>query len=178
MHRRRLLAVALATAAALALCACTPGVAPSPTPTSPFADKQAAFAAAEATYRAYVDAGNQVDLSQPKTFETVFALTTGAANASERKTLSQMAAKQWRVSGSTRLVWFRGVDFGGERIPMVSATACIDVSDIALTDSAGVSQVKPDRLPRYAISVEFVAATAPKGLKIAQNSAVEDPACE
>src|SRR5688500_5990965 len=38
-----------------------------------FASEEEAFAAAEETYRAYVDALNQVDLSDPETFEPVLA---------------------------------------------------------------------------------------------------------
>ena len=46
-------------------CAADPSVEPTPTPT--FANEDEAFAAAEATYRAYVDALNQVDLADPAT---------------------------------------------------------------------------------------------------------------
>ena len=54
-------------------------------PTPVFTSEEQAFAAAEETYRAYVDALNQVDLSDPATFEPVFALTTGEANAVRRE---------------------------------------------------------------------------------------------
>ncbi|MET0860918.1 MAG: hypothetical protein ABW091_07810, partial [Microbacterium sp.] len=73
------LSVALVLASA-ALSGCTPQPAPTPTPTG-FATEDEAFAAAEETYRAYVDALNQVDLSDPETFEPVYAWTTGEANA-------------------------------------------------------------------------------------------------
>ncbi len=65
---------------------------PEPSPSGPaFATEAEAFAAAEETYRAYVDALNQVDLSDPETFEAVYAWTTGDANANERRTLTQDA---------------------------------------------------------------------------------------
>ena len=54
-----------------------------------FATEEEAFAAAEETYREYVDALNQVDLSDPETFEAVYAWTTGDANAKERERSSQ-----------------------------------------------------------------------------------------
>ncbi len=55
------------------------------TPAPLFSSEAEAFAAAEATYRAYVDALNQVDLSDPETFEAVYAWTTGDANATDRE---------------------------------------------------------------------------------------------
>ncbi len=64
---------------------------PDPEPTPLFSSEEEAFAAAEETYRAYVDALNQVDLSDPETFEEVYAWTTGELNASDRKGLSDHA---------------------------------------------------------------------------------------
>src|SRR5690349_13054891 len=97
----RVIAAALAVAVVLGTAtACQPEPAPSPS-TGAFATQAEAFAAAEETYRAYVDALNQVDLSDPETFEAVYAWTTGDANANERKTLSRMSADGWRVTGST-----------------------------------------------------------------------------
>ena len=77
----RVVAASLALALALGL---TTGCQPEPRrhPSAPaFANEEEAFAAAEETYRAYVDALNQVDLSDPETFEAVYAWTTGDANA-------------------------------------------------------------------------------------------------
>ena len=87
----RVAAVSLALALVLGMATgCQPE--PEPSPTGPvFANEEEAFAAAEETYRAYVDALNQVDLSDPETFEAVYAWTTGDANASERKTLTRDA---------------------------------------------------------------------------------------
>lgn len=55
---------------------CTPTPEPTPTPTG-FANEEEAFRAAEETYRAYVDALNEVDLADPATFEPLFVWTTG-----------------------------------------------------------------------------------------------------
>lgn len=89
---RRLARVALLGALlAGALTACTPE--PEPTPTPPFATEAEAFAAAEATYRAYVDALNAVDLSDPATFEDVYAWTTGELNANDRRGLTNYHAE-------------------------------------------------------------------------------------
>src|SRR6188768_3952981 len=76
---------------------------PDPEPTPLFSSEEEAFAAAEATYRAYVDALNQVDLSDPETFEEVYAWTTGEANAGARKSFSQMHADGWIVGGESQV---------------------------------------------------------------------------
>ena len=100
MIRRAAAALVLALALGMTT-ACQPE--PAPSPSGPvFANEEEAFAAAEETYRAYVDALNQVDLSDPETFEAVYAWTTGEANASERKTLSQMHADGWHGFGRSR----------------------------------------------------------------------------
>lgn len=129
---------------ALALAAgCTPTPEPTPTPTG-FASDAEAFRAAEETYRAYVDALNQVDLADPKTFEPVFSWTTGAFNRAERMTLSRMAADRWQVGGETIV---SRVDYLSTELPLGDATigACVDVSTVTLVDSEGVSQVSEDR---------------------------------
>ena len=102
MNRRRPFRAASIVIAAMlavgALAGCGPtDPTPTPTPTG-FASEAEAFAAAEATYRAYVDALNQVDLSDPSTFEEVYRWTTGDANAAIRTSLSSMAAENWTVS--------------------------------------------------------------------------------
>ncbi|HOQ22628.1 MAG TPA: hypothetical protein PLN62_09415, partial [Microbacterium sp.] len=69
--RRTFPAVGAALLALALVTGCAPEPAPTPTPTG-FASDDEAFAAAEATYRAYVDALNAVDLSDPATFEPVY----------------------------------------------------------------------------------------------------------
>ena len=77
---RRFVALAALTLVTGLLAGCVGD--PGPVETTPgFASEEEAFAAAEETYRAYVDALNQVDLSDPETFEPVFAWTTGELNA-------------------------------------------------------------------------------------------------
>ncbi|HET8926940.1 MAG TPA: hypothetical protein VFN24_03830, partial [Microbacterium sp.] len=136
-----------------------------------------AFAAAEATYRAYVAAGNEIDLNDPATFEPVFALTTGDVNSDERKNLSKMAAQGWTVSGDTAVIWVEGTAWIPEDDEVLSR-ACIDVSAIEVVDSSGVSQVQPDRRDQYAIDLTFTAAAdALHGLRIESSVAVEDDRC-
>src|SRR3546814_3928687 len=81
----RALAVLALVGAAATGCVGTPE--PRETTPTPLSDAEA-FAAAEETYRAYVDALNQVDLSDPATFEPVYALTTGDLNSQDRRNFS------------------------------------------------------------------------------------------
>jgi hypothetical protein len=136
-----LVATALMTAT---LTGCGPA-APTPTPTpTGFASEEEAFAAAEATYRAYVDALNQVDLSDPTTFEEVYRWTTGDANAAVRESFSQMHADNWSVSGDSivTLVEPIAVRDGSDEVALA---VCLDVSDVQVTDPIGESMVSPSR---------------------------------
>ncbi len=153
MHRR-LLAVVVATIAVM-LCACTPSPTSSPTPTAAFANKHEAFAAAEATYRAYVDALNQVVLSDPATFEPVFALTTGETNADLRKSFAKMHADGWQVRGQSVA---RTVDLlsMGVRFSNASLAVCLDVSAVTVRDATGASVVQPDREDIHPMRVDLV----------------------
>lgn len=176
MHRR-LLAVMMTTMAVM-LCACTPSPTASPTPTPAFASKQAAFAAAEATYRAYVDALNQVVLSDPATFEPVFALTTGAANADLRKSFAKMHADGWHVSGQSvaRTVDLLSID---ARFASAALAVCLDVSAVTVRDATGASVVQPDREDVHPMRVDLVPTrSSPDGWRISDISGRSgEPAC-
>lgn len=133
-------------------------VTPEPEETTPaFATEEEAFAAAEQTYRAYVDALNQVDLSDPETFEPVFALTTGEANASARQTLSERHANGWVVTGSSQVTVAEPLPSAGDLEHVVLAV-CLDVSGVGLTDSAGLSVVSPDRPDTQTMAVTVTRA--------------------
>ncbi|MFB7890854.1 hypothetical protein ACFC1I_01460 [Microbacterium sp. NPDC056044] len=172
--RTRVTAAALSGLLVLALAGCTtPGPA-EPTPTSGFSSEEEAFTAAEETYRAYVDALNQVDLSDPETFEAVYGWTTGEANANERKSLSQLHADGWVVAGDTTVTGFHpGAVTGG----IVDAVVCSDVSDVQVTDATGQSVVPDNRPSQYALQVTFVESSTPTGLSVRTSDAVEDPRC-
>jgi hypothetical protein len=142
MFRRAAATTAIAAALLLAASGCTGS--PEPAETTPAAlTEEEAFAAAEETYRAYVEALNQVDLSDPETFEAVYALTTGQANAGLRKEFSQMHADRWVLSGeSTATVLTRTISDES-----VELATCLDVSAVSVVDSAGQSTVSPNRRP-------------------------------
>lgn len=135
--------------AALLLTGCGPGSPPpaaSGTPTSTVTPdaEEAAFRAAEATYRAYVDALNAVDLSDPATFEPVFALTTGRINDEDRRALSGYHSAGVTMTGSTEITEVRGNAAGHGS---ASLLVCVDVSSIEMRDQAGTSIVQSDREP-------------------------------
>ena len=145
-RRLRIFALAAVCAGIVVLSGCAPADEPTPTPTAAFASDEEAFAAAEETYRAYVDALNQVDLSDPDTFEPVYAWTTGEVNATEREQLTNAHADGWTVDGDTEIVAVETLRYAqGKEIAIV---VCIDVSKVVLIDADGTSRVSPDRADR------------------------------
>lgn len=144
-------AVAVAVIVGAAVTGCVGASEPRESTPAPLSDEEA-FAAAEETYRAYVDALNQVDLADPATFEPVYALTTGDANASARESFSQMHADGWTVTGESVVV---SVLAGAVTRNIASVDVCTDVSAVALMDTTGASVVSPDRPDIQALTVEL-----------------------
>lgn len=146
-----------AAAVALVLTACaatgcsSPPIAPEPTPA--FSSEAEAFAAAEATYRAYVDALNQVDLSDPSTFEDVYAWTTGELNAQDRKNFSSWHASGYAISGVAQIESLRqiGAVLGSDL--EVTIDACYNVADVDVRDKDGKSLVADSRPDVQALQV-------------------------
>jgi hypothetical protein len=158
LSRLAILTVASCSAVAL-LVGCTSGTQPRPTPTPTLATEKEAFAAAESTYRAYVSALNDVDLSDPKTFEPVFAWTTGDANAQDRKSFSQMHADGWVVDGTTKISLMlpsRTRPRATSRGLSWTMATCLDVSDVRLTDREGAEVPDPDHVEVQSMEVTFV----------------------
>lgn len=152
--RRPLLAAGAALLALTLATACSPTPAPTPSPTG-FASEEEAFAAAEATYRAYVDALNNVDLADPATFEPVYALLSGSALSSSKRTLSTLHADGYHRSGDTDFgqTVLKSADIENRRITI---SLCLDVSQVDVTDSAGSSVVSDDRLDIQPLDVTLV----------------------
>ncbi|MES2866748.1 hypothetical protein [Microbacterium sp. KRD172] len=168
--------LALLALAASTLSACTPTPEPTPTPTAAFASEEEAFAAAEEVYRAYNDALSQVDTSDPDTFEPLYALTTGGVNEADRESFSKMHAEGYVVSGKTQVIDFKGISASPERDEVVAIT-CLDVSDVAVVNSAGVSQVNPTRPDTYALELTFISQFDDQ-LLLDSAKPIEDPTCE
>lgn len=118
---------------------------PEPAASAAFATEEEAFAAAEETYRAYVEALNQVDLSDPATFEAVYAWTTGDANAEARETFTEMHAKRWVVEGESIPTIVQAISSVGDEHSPVQVAVCVDVSEVTVSDDSGTSVVSPER---------------------------------
>ncbi|MEV8166403.1 hypothetical protein AB0O70_00595 [Microbacterium paraoxydans] len=168
----RLLAV-LAFGVSL-LSGCTPAPESTPTPSPAFTSDEEAFAAAEATYRAYVEASNDTDLSDPASFEDLFAWLRDDALTSAQENFSRFHAEGWKRAGDTSFDRFTPVSFDGES---VTALLCVDASAVTLWDGDGnvVSSDRPDRQP---VEVQLVAApTTATRLAISSAAATRDLAC-
>lgn len=136
---------------ALSVSGCTtPAPEPTPTPTG-FASEAEAFAAAEATYRAYIDASNAVDTGDPSTFAAVFDATGGELNASAKESLSQMHANGTVVTGDSSYSNAELIDWNP---PIASIAVCLDVSHVSVADADGRSLVSPDRPPIQSIAAD------------------------
>jgi hypothetical protein len=146
--------LAVLALAAAALSACSPAPAPDPEPTTAFASEEEAFAAAEEVYRAYNDALNSVDLSNPETFEAPLAFSSGDFLAADRKSFSELHAEKYELRGATRVISFRGTDAQAPYEKVV-ALICVDVSDSDVVDSAGTSVISAERSDVNAVSVTF-----------------------
>ena len=164
----------------LGLAGCTQPEPAEPTPTTAFSSDEEAFAAAEETYRAYVDALNQVDLSDPETFEAVYGWTTGEANAEARKTFSKMHADGWTVSGVSIATEVEPRLAGDGESGDIVLAVCLDVANVALVDGGGNSMVSADRpdVQSMLVSLEPSMATD-TGMAIGQFSGRDgEPQCE
>jgi hypothetical protein len=160
----------------LLLVGCTPDTPPSSTPTPAFSSEEEAFAAAEATYRAYTDALNQVDFADTDTFEDVYAQLSGSAAESTREAFGQFHADHFRTSGTTRFDSFRPVstDLTSGK---VHANVCSDVSDVEVLDASGASVVSEDRPPRQPLDVTFATRPDTTTITISKLEAAEAFTC-
>ncbi|MDR2997510.1 MAG: hypothetical protein LBU78_05270 [Microbacterium sp.] len=175
MTSSRTLAALTAGLLALGLLAgCAPTPEPKPTKTAAFASDEEAFAAAEKTYEEYTKASNATDLSDPGTFDGVFAWQTGAAEASSRKNYSAYYAEHIRRDGASTFDSFTPVSNTNDA---VVAQLCVDVSNVELLNAEGRSVVPNDRPPRQAIEVKFVPAKTSTGLAISSNTRAESLKC-
>ncbi|WP_248147756.1 hypothetical protein [Microbacterium aoyamense] len=149
------LAVLSLAASALVGCSAAADSVPSSSPTiATFATEEEAFAAAEETYRAYVDALNQVDLADPSTFEAVYAWTTGELNASDRGTFSELHAEGYALRGKSTIT---AIDFSRATLRPLELTAdvCLLSEGVDIIDASGRSVLPPDRATLQSIQVSF-----------------------
>jgi len=158
------------------LAGCTAAPLPAPTPTAVFMSEEEAFAAAEETYEAYIDALNQVDFATPATFEPVYALLSGTASESTRTAFSEFHAKHVRMTGATRYDSFTRVSADLVR-GTVNVDVCVDVSEVDVLDASGTSIVSADRPPRQPMRLSFVAQPDQRTSTISEISSSEGFTC-
>lgn len=137
---------------ALAACiACTPTPAPSPTPTG-FASAEEAFAAAEATYRAYIDAVNSRRRDQnsgpaPASFLTGPALDAELASEARFTDAGVSLKGDMRVHALHRLAsTYRTAELG----------VCLDVTNTQVVDAAGNDATQPDRAGLVGVRIDVL----------------------
>jgi hypothetical protein len=163
--------VVLAAAVLLVGCAPQPDATPTPSATAlPFATDKEAFAAAEATYRAYVDALNEVDLQDPATFEAVYVWTTGDAHVGAREGFSRMHADGLVVSGDSTVGSLYGLKASGS---MIQIAVCLRVADVRLVDSDGSPASPPDRPAEQSLQVTMTRGSSDARLLIERIESVE-----
>ncbi|WP_375384522.1 hypothetical protein [uncultured Microbacterium sp.] len=176
--KSRLSIVALALAAVI-MSGCSGQ--PDPVASTPaFTSEEQAFAAAEQTYRNYVDALNQVDLSDPQTFEAVYSWTTGDANAAARKSFTQMSADHWTVSGKSVASTVAPILAGDEWMDSVALAVCLNVSDVDVVDESGQSKVSATRgaVQSMRVSLTSSHASPTRWLVSTIEGREGDPVCE
>lgn len=149
----RHLAGAALGAVVLALLAtgCTPDPAPTPSPTG-FASDEEAFAAAEATYRAYVDAVN-ARRADPESQPDPTSYLTGKALEVDLDGDRQLEAMGLRIEGPSAVT----------SVLPLSATrghaevlVCLDSSESRLLDEAGVNRTPTDRQDVIGLDVKIL----------------------
>ena len=158
----------------VALAGCTPEPPePTPTPTSAFASEAEAFAAAEETYRAYVEALNARH-ADPTARPQPTDFLIGEALEAELDT-EQLLKEQGRsIVGPARATDFRAVDAEAD-LSTVTAVICLDVADSRLLDEEGVDVTPADRPDLLALEVEFVVVDG--DLAISRSDVAGDQTC-
>ncbi|GAA3023978.1 hypothetical protein [Microbacterium dextranolyticum] len=131
--------------------ACTPAPAPTPTPTG-FASDEEAFAAAESTYRAYVNADNasrKDPTSTPRPTDFLTGEALNAEMASERK-FSDAGVK---LTGDVLIASIRQLEASSTKAKI---EACLDVTGTRVMNSEGVDVTPTDRSAQMTATIIVV----------------------
>ncbi|WP_456285311.1 hypothetical protein M1D46_08745 [Microbacterium sp. JZ70] len=165
MMPRSPLALVAAIAGAISLAGCVPEPAPTPTPTG-FASEEEAFAAAEETYRAYIDALNARNAGDQEADPQEFL--AGEALKSDEETQQLLEESGRSFAGEYLLISFTPAKYRSiEDAAEVQATACIDSSNVTVVDRDGNDVTPADDIPVY--SLELALTTVNSGFKIAES---------
>lgn len=158
--QRGVTVAAAALLAVVVMTACTPDPAPSPTPTG-FASEEEAFAAAEATYRAYVDAGNAMRVD-PTHAPTPSSYLTGEALTDSLDGQAQLEEAGLRLSGNTEVLKIRDDAWTASE---ATITVCLGLQSVRVLDETGADVTPASRGDRSALEVDVIYA-APSPLII------------
>lgn len=158
-HRRSLARPALAACcvalSAVGILGCSPTPEPEPTPTPAFASEEEAFAAAEETYRAYIDAGN-ARIAGSSTADPRLILT-GSALEADIDTANLLSEKNLRLEGEAVLTSFIGTSAVLSASPeVVNATVCVEAAGTRLIDVDGSDVTPTDRPDASSLQVTFI----------------------
>lgn len=160
--------------ASVALTGCLgPGPAPTPTPTAVFASEDEAFAAAEETYRAYIDAVNarRADpLSEPDPQSFLIGDALERDIDSERE-LDELGLK---LVGPSIVRDVTGLSADSD-VGSVTIAACFDSTDARVLNETGEDVTMADRDPTIMVQVSL--EKLGQSLLIAQMSPLEGDPC-
>ena len=178
-QRHSIAAIALALACSLAAAGCTPSAEPTPTATATaFRSDDEAFAAAEATYRAYVDALNKVSFADPRTFEAVYDWTGDPLRRADRTSFENSHKAELDIKGEFRIVSTSRRSIARDT-GVVILDACLDISQTTVVDSAGLPQTNVNRVPVVALRLTLQpTGMTPTRLRLTDTQPREDgPSC-
>lgn len=140
-----------AAALAVALAGCAPE--PAVEPTTGFANEAEAFAAAEETYRAYVDALNahraDPTAPDPQTF------LMGDALKVDLETQRQLESSELRVVGQTRVVKVAAAADATD-LAKIEIEVCLDSSETRVLDASERDVTPMDRATRSLLRVTMI----------------------
>lgn len=148
-HATTVLAAAFLLAGALA--ACTPQPAPQPSPTG-FASEEEAFAAAEATYRAYVDAVNARRADENSSPDPTDFLIGDALSASI-ETTRMLESNGLRLVGSSTIA---GLHLAASTEQSATLNVCLDSRKSKVVNEEGVDVTPGTRADFNALEVVVV----------------------
>ncbi len=148
-------AALLLSIAAFAGCAASPGDVTA-TPTPMFASDEEAFAAAEATYRAYLD---EVNRNRESSGADPQAVLVGRALEADIAGVRKLKSAGIHVVGPSALHSFAPqTRASGLAAETMTAVVCLDASQAIVVDAAGQDVTPPERQAIAAFDVVFVVA--------------------
>ncbi|GAA4762197.1 hypothetical protein [Microbacterium gilvum] len=172
MPRRRLAIAVVSATLAVALTACTPEPAATPTPTG-FASEEEAFAAAEETYRAYVDASNEFNSGNDEATPEEHLI--GEMLQTERETRDLLETNDQHFEGAFLVSQFIPEKYAQiAHSVTITAIVCMDSSDVIVVDADGEDVTPADDNPEYALHVTF---TSVNGQLLISDSQQSDESC-